>query len=287
MRAVSLSDARRGALYLRQNGRLDLHRAFGGDAQARLDPAGRRDPGAARRRARARPVACCPGRSTSWACRSPSTACRKGLLVIGDKESRQGVGPFSPGRPPDPRSARQPGGDRARERRPASPGAREGAPRARDRARLRDSAPDSAQGDARDPGLRARRLEPAGEAHRRRLLRLLPVRRAAAAGGWCWATSPGKGVPAALLVSTLHSALRLLLDRLELGSDLFSRLNDHILASSAANKFITLLAARLDTATGELHYLNAGHNPGDPRARAAAGSSRSGRAACRWGCCRA
>ncbi len=86
------------------------------------------------------------------------------------------------------------------------------------------------------------------------------------AGGRSWGLVlgdvSGKGVPAALLVSTLHSALRLLLDRLELGSDLFFRLNEHILASSAANKFITLLAARLETSTGELHYLNAGHNPG-------------------------
>ena len=72
----------------------------------------------------------------------------------------------------------------------------------------------------------------------------------------------GKGVPAALLVSTLHSSLRLLLDRVELGSDLFARLNEHILASSAANKFITLFAARLDIATGDLLYVNAGHNPG-------------------------
>jgi sigma-B regulation protein RsbU (phosphoserine phosphatase) len=72
----------------------------------------------------------------------------------------------------------------------------------------------------------------------------------------------GKGVPAALLVSTLHSALRLLLDQVELGSDLFARLNEHILVSSMSNKFITLFAARLDADTGEIVFLNAGHNPG-------------------------
>jgi len=72
----------------------------------------------------------------------------------------------------------------------------------------------------------------------------------------------GKGVPAALMVSTLHSALRLLLDRFEPGPELFERLNDHVLASSAPNKFITLVLAELTPASGALRYLNAGHNPG-------------------------
>jgi serine phosphatase RsbU (regulator of sigma subunit) len=72
----------------------------------------------------------------------------------------------------------------------------------------------------------------------------------------------GKGMPAALMVSTLHSALRLLLGRSGLGADFLERLNSHIYESSAANKFITLLLAELNPETGALHYLNAGHNPG-------------------------
>ena len=72
----------------------------------------------------------------------------------------------------------------------------------------------------------------------------------------------GKGIPAALLVSTLHSAVRLLLDRIEVGSALLQRLNQHILDSSAPNKFITLLLAQLDMTNGDLRYVNAGHNPG-------------------------
>src|SRR5262249_7897896 len=71
----------------------------------------------------------------------------------------------------------------------------------------------------------------------------------------------GKGMPAALMVSTLHSALHLLLDQAGFGPDLFERLNRHVLESSAANKFITLMLAELDPATGRLDYLNAGHNP--------------------------
>jgi sigma-B regulation protein RsbU (phosphoserine phosphatase) len=72
----------------------------------------------------------------------------------------------------------------------------------------------------------------------------------------------GKGVAAALLVSTLHSAVRLLLDRIEVGPALLARLNQHILESSAPNRFITLLLAELDPASAVLRYVNAGHNPG-------------------------
>ncbi|MCL4840084.1 MAG: SpoIIE family protein phosphatase, partial [Thermoanaerobaculia bacterium] len=62
--------------------------------------------------------------------------------------------------------------------------------------------------------------------------------------------------------STLHSALHLLTDTSEVGPRLLERLNEHVLASSAANKFITLFLADLDPATGGLGFLNAGHNPG-------------------------
>jgi serine phosphatase RsbU (regulator of sigma subunit) len=72
----------------------------------------------------------------------------------------------------------------------------------------------------------------------------------------------GKGIPAALLVSTLHSAARLLLDRIEVGPELLAKLNAHIHLSSTSNKFITLLLAQLEPASGHLRYVNAGHNPG-------------------------
>ena len=72
----------------------------------------------------------------------------------------------------------------------------------------------------------------------------------------------GKGMPAALMVSTLHSALKLLRDRCGLSPDLLGQLNRHIFESSAANKFITLIVAELEAASGRLAYVNAGHNPG-------------------------
>lgn len=72
----------------------------------------------------------------------------------------------------------------------------------------------------------------------------------------------GKGAPAALLVSTLDSALRVLLDQLGVGAELADRLNRHVWDSSAANKFITLVVADLDPDTGVLSYINAGHNEG-------------------------
>jgi len=72
----------------------------------------------------------------------------------------------------------------------------------------------------------------------------------------------GKGIPAALMVSTLHSALRLMLDHTEFGPALLERLNRHILESSTPNKFITMLLAEVNPRTSSLRYLNAGHNSG-------------------------
>jgi len=72
----------------------------------------------------------------------------------------------------------------------------------------------------------------------------------------------GKGAGAALLVSTLDSALRVLLAQMGVGVELADRLNSHVWESSAANKFITLVASELDPADGTLDYVNAGHNEG-------------------------
>ena len=71
----------------------------------------------------------------------------------------------------------------------------------------------------------------------------------------------GKGMPAALLVSTLHSALRLLAGSRTFDSELVGHLNRHVVSSSASNKFITMTAAKLDPETGRVSYVNAGHNP--------------------------
>jgi PAS domain S-box-containing protein len=72
----------------------------------------------------------------------------------------------------------------------------------------------------------------------------------------------GKGAPAALLVSTLDSALRVLLDHMGVSPELLDRLNLHVFESSAAEKFITMIVAEVEPREGVLTYLNAGHNPG-------------------------
>jgi serine phosphatase RsbU (regulator of sigma subunit) len=69
-------------------------------------------------------------------------------------------------------------------------------------------------------------------------------------------------VSAALLVSTLHSALRLLLARGESTEEMLRAVNQHLIDFSAPNKFATLLLVALEPTSGQLAYVNAGHNPG-------------------------
>ncbi|HUJ12324.1 MAG TPA: SpoIIE family protein phosphatase [Thermoanaerobaculia bacterium] len=72
----------------------------------------------------------------------------------------------------------------------------------------------------------------------------------------------GKSMPAALLVSALHAAVQLLVrEGRELG-EVATELNRHIHHWSAENKFITLIVASIDREAETLQYVNAGHNPG-------------------------
>jgi sigma-B regulation protein RsbU (phosphoserine phosphatase) len=79
----------------------------------------------------------------------------------------------------------------------------------------------------------------------------------------CVADVSGKGVPAALLVSTVHACLHLLVPNLahDLPA-LVARVNQHLVRFSSTRKFATLFVAVFDPATGLLRYVNAGHNPG-------------------------
>jgi sigma-B regulation protein RsbU (phosphoserine phosphatase) len=253
MRSVSLSDARRGALYLAKGSTLELKGVFGGGAPERLSTDTLVD------------LKVLAGAEHVLAVPVESDGATKGLLIVGDKESRTGVGPFSDA-----------------DRRTLELLATQAAI-ALENLDLHQAALDKQRLE--------REIELASEIQRQILpkgtpeipgfeltgwnrsarhiggdyydfFRLAPHGSRAIEWGLVLGDVSGKGVPAALLVSTLHSSLRLLLDRVELGSDLFARLNEHILASSSANKFITLLAARLDVETGDLVYLNAGHNPG-------------------------
>lgn len=72
----------------------------------------------------------------------------------------------------------------------------------------------------------------------------------------------GKSMPAALLVSALHAAVQLLFaDGRELG-DIATELNKHIHRWSAENKFVTMIMISIDRENGMLEFVNAGHNPG-------------------------
>jgi len=71
----------------------------------------------------------------------------------------------------------------------------------------------------------------------------------------------GKGIPAALLVSTLHASLHA---HLRMGLDLVSlveQLNATVFRSTSPERYITFFAGILDPASHAFTYVNAGHNP--------------------------
>jgi serine phosphatase RsbU (regulator of sigma subunit) len=70
----------------------------------------------------------------------------------------------------------------------------------------------------------------------------------------------GKGMPAALLMALLQGSLRTLITAGFRGAELVRTLNDHLCANIPSNRLVTLFYAELDTARGDFHYVNAGHN---------------------------
>ena len=71
----------------------------------------------------------------------------------------------------------------------------------------------------------------------------------------------GKGVPAALLVSTVHAAVHLQIDEAKTVVDLVTRIDRHLQRYAATRKFLTLFFGLLEPDTGQLTYVSAGHNP--------------------------
>jgi len=71
----------------------------------------------------------------------------------------------------------------------------------------------------------------------------------------------GKGVPAALLVSTLNASLKAYLDMNLSLSKLAVKINKIIYNASPPDKFITFFISILNPTNGELDIINAGHNP--------------------------
>lgn len=70
----------------------------------------------------------------------------------------------------------------------------------------------------------------------------------------------GKGMPAALLMALMQGSLRTLIAAGFRGSDLIAKLNIYLCANTPLDRLITLFFAELDTSTGDLRYINAGHN---------------------------
>jgi len=71
----------------------------------------------------------------------------------------------------------------------------------------------------------------------------------------------GKGMPAALLMSSLQARVQVLFDDPTNLAALVTRLNRIITSNCPSNRFITFFIGILDPQTGELTYVNAGHNP--------------------------
>lgn len=257
LRAVSLLDARVGALYLFDGEVYELDRTFGGKARQRVEP---EDPGLIALLAGEDGGApLLPGTEHPLCVPIEADGKRLGLLVVADKESRTGVGPFA-------------GADRRMLGLFANQAAI-----ALENAHLHRQALEKERLE--------RELDLAADIQRQLLPKELPEIEGFEFAGWSRPARhvggdyydvrladdggvhlvlgdvSGKGMPAALLVSTLHSALRLLLSARPFDAQLVERANRHIADASASNKFITMLAAKLDPASGSLSYVNAGHNP--------------------------
>ncbi len=252
--AVALLDARRGALYLLENGTYRVRRAIGGSALETLAE------GEEPLHERATDAQLLPGVKHLLVVPIAIDGSKLGILAVADKESRTGVGPFSED-----------------DQRSLSLFANQAAI-ALENANLHRQALEKERLE--------RDMELAAEIQRGLLPSSIPEVEGLEILGWNRPTRQvggdyygyyrlsedrigmvvadvtGKGMPAALLVSTLHSALRLLLDRVQDGAELLSRLNQHILEASGTNKFITLILAVVDSGENRLGFFNAGHNPG-------------------------
>ncbi len=270
LRAVSLLDARRGAFYLRDAaGRLALAGTIGGGARDVLEAPPARVADATRFDDAAAGVIPDAEHSLAVAIEGDRGSGSLGLLVVADKESRTGIGPFA-----------------ASDRRALSLFANQAAI-ALTNANLHRHALEKERLE--------REVELAAEIQRNILPSAMPSVGCFETVGWSRpsrqvggdyygslqlkglrrgmvvADVTGKGMPAALLVSTLDSALRLLVDDsrfggqgvgVETSAELFERLNKHIVESSALNRFITLILVEVDPQNRSVRYVNAGHNPG-------------------------
>ncbi len=78
--------------------------------------------------------------------------------------------------------------------------------------------------------------------------------------GICIADVAGKGIPAALLMSSVQAAVRALAPEYGEPRELCARLNRILCDSTSDDRFISLFYGVLDASAGTLTYTNAGHN---------------------------
>ena len=76
---------------------------------------------------------------------------------------------------------------------------------------------------------------------------------------FCIGDVAGKGVPAALVMTSVCGAFRLLAESESEPVRIVSRLNDMILRNNSMTIFVTFFTGALDLGTGHLRYCNAGH----------------------------
>jgi sigma-B regulation protein RsbU (phosphoserine phosphatase) len=77
---------------------------------------------------------------------------------------------------------------------------------------------------------------------------------------FCLADVSGKGVAAALLMSNLQAALRVLLKYTQSLAEIVIDINQLICDNAKSEKFISLFIAKYNIETRKLSYINAGHN---------------------------
>jgi serine phosphatase RsbU (regulator of sigma subunit)/pSer/pThr/pTyr-binding forkhead associated (FHA) protein len=71
----------------------------------------------------------------------------------------------------------------------------------------------------------------------------------------------GKGTAAALLMSSLHAAIHAQVAAKTSLYQTVKSVNQYLAENTPTNRFVTLFITELDTRTGVLKYINAGHNP--------------------------
>ena len=79
---------------------------------------------------------------------------------------------------------------------------------------------------------------------------------------FCVADVSGKGIAASLLMSNFQASLRALASTGRPLSEIVSRMNDLMHASTASNKYVTAIFVRVDPASRVCILVNAGHNDG-------------------------